>query len=58
MDKMFPEARKTLQDADPEVYKLVQDEKKRQWCDAGTAFQMSCRWRCACALASNIQHIS
>ena len=32
MDNMFPEARRTLQDADPEVYKLVQEEKKRQWC--------------------------
>lgn len=34
MDAMFPEARKTLQDADPEVFQLVQDEKKRQWCAA------------------------
>lgn len=32
MDAMFPEARKTLEQADPEVYQLVQQEKKRQWC--------------------------
>jgi hypothetical protein len=32
MDAIFPEALKTLKDADPEVFALVQAEKKRQWC--------------------------
>lgn len=31
MEAVFPEALKPLADADPEVYQLVQDEKKRQW---------------------------
>lgn len=33
MDGVFPEALKTLAEADPEVYELVQAEKKRQWYD-------------------------
>jgi hypothetical protein len=32
MAKLFPEARQTLAEADPEVYALIQDEKRRQWC--------------------------
>jgi hypothetical protein len=31
MEAVFPESRKTLQEADPEVFDLVQAEKKRQW---------------------------
>ncbi|CAG9463896.1 unnamed protein product [Pedinophyceae sp. YPF-701] len=31
MDGVFPEALKALKDADPEVYGIIQDEKKRQW---------------------------
>ena len=34
MDAMFPEARRTLEEADPEVHKLVKAEMKRQWCAA------------------------
>ena len=32
MDSVFPEARKTLLEADPEVAGLVEEEKRRQWC--------------------------
>jgi hypothetical protein len=32
MDAVFPEALKSLKEADSEVYDLVQAEKKRQWC--------------------------
>jgi hypothetical protein len=32
MESVFPEARKILADADPEVAALVQEEKRRQWC--------------------------
>lgn len=32
MDSVFPEARKVLAEADPEVAALVQEEKRRQWC--------------------------
>ena len=30
MDPIFPEALKSLQDADPEVYQLVKDEEVRR----------------------------
>jgi hypothetical protein len=29
--RVFPEARSSLKEADPEVYGIIQDEKKRQW---------------------------
>lgn len=32
MDLVFPEALKTLKDADPEVFGIIEDEKARQWC--------------------------
>jgi hypothetical protein len=32
MARVFPEALTPLEQADPEIYALVQDEKKRQWC--------------------------
>jgi len=32
MVRVFPEALTPLAQADPEIYALVQDEKKRQWC--------------------------
>ena len=32
MEAVFPEALKSLQEADPEVYGIIEDEKKRQWC--------------------------
>lgn len=32
MDSVFPEARKVLAEADPEVARLVEEEKRRQWC--------------------------
>jgi hypothetical protein len=32
MARVFPEALTPLQQADPEVYAILQDEKKRQWC--------------------------
>lgn len=31
MNRVFPEARKGLKEADPEVYAIVRDEKRRQW---------------------------
>lgn len=31
MQSVFPEALTHLQAADPEVYGIIQDEKKRQW---------------------------
>ena len=31
MTSVFPEALQSLQEADPEVYGLVQDEQRRQW---------------------------
>ncbi len=31
MNAIFPEALQTLQEADPEIYNLVQDEQVRQW---------------------------
>lgn len=31
MDAVFPEGLKHLQEADPEVYGIIEDEKKRQW---------------------------
>jgi hypothetical protein len=39
MQAMFPEARHTLKEADPEVFQLVQDEKKRQWYDTTCGIQ-------------------
>ena len=42
MDAMFPEARRTLQEADPEVFQLVQEEKKRQWCAARLSRTAAC----------------
>ena len=35
MEAIFPEALASLQAADPEVYGIIQDEKKRQWCAPG-----------------------
>ena len=32
MQGIFPEALQSLQEADPEVHGIIQDEKKRQWC--------------------------
>lgn len=32
MDRYFPDALKTLSEADPEIYGLVKAEEKRQWC--------------------------
>ena len=31
MEAVFPEALKTLADADPEVAAIIEDEKRRQW---------------------------
>jgi len=31
MSRVFPEARASLKEADPELYGIIQDEKKRQW---------------------------
>lgn len=31
MEAVFPEALKTLREADPEVFGIIEDEKKRQW---------------------------
>jgi hypothetical protein len=31
LSAVFPEAHLSLQEADPEVYGIIQDEKKRQW---------------------------
>lgn len=31
MDRYFPDALKTLAEADPEIYGLVKAEEKRQW---------------------------
>jgi hypothetical protein len=31
MEQFFPEALSPLDKADPEVYELIQQEKKRQW---------------------------
>ena len=32
MEAVFPEAMKTLTDADPEMAAIIEDEKRRQWC--------------------------
>lgn len=34
MQAIFPEALQTLQQADPEVAAIIEDEKRRQWCAA------------------------
>ena len=31
MQSVFPEALKSLREADPEVFGILEDEKKRQW---------------------------
>jgi glycine hydroxymethyltransferase len=31
MDAVFPEALKSLREADPEIYSIIEDEKERQW---------------------------
>jgi hypothetical protein len=31
MDAVFPESHLRVQEADPEVYGIIQDEKRRQW---------------------------
>lgn len=31
MEAVFPEALKTLADADPEMAAIIEDEKRRQW---------------------------
>jgi glycine hydroxymethyltransferase len=31
MQAVFPEALKPLAQADPEVYSIIEDEKRRQW---------------------------
>lgn len=31
MNRVFPEARSKLADADPELFAIMQDEKRRQW---------------------------
>jgi hypothetical protein len=33
MEAVFPEALKSLKEADPEVYGIIEDEKARQWWD-------------------------
>ena len=37
MEAVFPEALKTLADADPEVAAIIEDEKRRQWCAQAAA---------------------
>lgn len=37
MDAVFPEAMKSLREADPEVAAIIEDEKRRQWCVAAAA---------------------
>jgi hypothetical protein len=32
MDAIFPEARLSLKDADPEIHGLLRSEMNRQWC--------------------------
>lgn len=32
MEAVFPEALKSLKEADPELHSIVEDEKRRQWC--------------------------
>jgi hypothetical protein len=32
MAQVFPEALRSLKEADPEIYGIIQDEKARQWC--------------------------
>jgi hypothetical protein len=32
MKPIFPESLTQLQEADPEVYGIIEDEKDRQWC--------------------------
>lgn len=41
MDAIFPEALKTLKEADPEVYGIIEDEKARQWWGPSQKFQMA-----------------
>lgn len=31
MNDIFPDALKSLKEADPEVYSIIEDEKRRQW---------------------------
>jgi hypothetical protein len=31
MDRVFPEARASLKQADPELYGILKDERRRQW---------------------------
>lgn len=35
MNLVFPEAHMPLKEADPELYNIIEDEKRRQWCVMG-----------------------
>ncbi len=39
MKPIFPESLTQLQEADPEVYGIIEDEKDRQWCAPAAARQ-------------------
>ena len=53
MKDVFPEALTTLQAADPEVYGIIQDEKKRQWCASwAAASPVACR----CEICASVVH--
>ena len=53
METIFPEALKSLQEADPEVYGIIEDEKKRQWC----AFQRTLRLNVEATLLRQLLHL-
>ena len=40
--QVFPDALKSLKEADPEVATLVEEEKKRQWCEGGEPLLWAC----------------
>ena len=40
MESVFPEALRSLREADPEIFGIIEDEKKRQW----YAIVVNCRF--------------
>jgi len=46
MQSVFPEALQSLREADPEVFGIIEDEKKRQWYVLLKAWSSRSAWKC------------
>lgn len=53
MTKVFPEAHLPLSEADPELYSIIEDEKKRQWYVVCNAILKSRENDCFCFQRKN-----